>query len=81
MYCGKKEAQETREELEKLKKALFDRAFNARSERFAYQAREQFDDKYRLRKVHWLTIEQALVDVIEESGQLPEFERYIGMRA
>ena len=62
-----------------LQQKLFDRAFYARTQRMSYQSREQFDDKYKLLKAHWLTVEQALVDVIEEAGEIKAFEKYIGI--
>lgn len=77
LYSGAKAGES--KELSILQKSLFDRAFHARSERMSYQSREQFDDKYKIMKAHWLTVEQALIDVIEESGEMPAFERYIGL--
>lgn len=61
---------------QRTERELFSAANQARRNRLAAQSREQYGDSWRRKKVHWFTIEAALLSVIELSGLVDEFEIY-----
>lgn len=61
---------------QRTERELFQAANLARRSRLAAQSREPYGDTYRRKKVHWWTIETALLSVIELSGLVDEFEIY-----